>query len=112
MVSGILIGETFDASAEWEIDPDTLRWQDLSVCRGIDTNLFYDDYESDEMTAITTDATCKSCPVRKQCLTFGVENYEWGVWGGVYLVNGKMDENKNAHKTEEDWNDIRVMLSE
>lgn len=112
MENGLLIGETFDASDEWQIDPETLMWQDLSVCHGVDTNMFYDDYESDAATAANTDSICKSCPVRKQCLTFGVENYEWGVWGGVYLVNGKMDPNKNAHKSEEDWDEIRSMLVE
>lgn len=112
MENGILTGETYVESDEWGVDPDTLRWQDMAVCRGVDTNMFYDDYESDPATARNTDSICGSCPVKKQCLTAGIEGMEWGTWGGVFLVNGKMDPNKNSHKTKEDWDEIRKMLSE
>jgi hypothetical protein len=50
---------------------------------------------------------CLSCPVRKECLQAGVENNEWGVWGGVFLTAGKPDQNKNSHKTPEVWEQIR-----
>ena len=43
------------------------------------------------------------CPVAKDCLLAGVENSEYGVWGGVYLSLGKIDKTRNAHKTQEFW---------
>jgi hypothetical protein len=47
----------------------------------------------------------------KQCLQMGVENGEWGVWGGIYLTSGKKDTNKNAHKTKEVWDAIAKRIS-
>lgn len=92
------------------IDFDTLEWTDLALCDGMDTNLFYDDYEADENVARITDEICLSCPVRAQCLRRGVENKEWGVWGGVFLTNGTADTNKNSHKTPEVWNAIKEKM--
>lgn len=28
------------------------------------------------------------CPVAQECLSTGVENHEWGMWGGVMLAGG------------------------
>lgn len=89
------------------LDADDLEWQDLSICVGQDVARFYEKYEASPRTAKITDQMCLSCPVRKECLQAGIENNEWGVWGGVYLENGKMSENKNAHKTQDIWESIR-----
>ena len=84
------------------IDLEHLEWQDLALCDGtMETNMFYDFYESDEQVAKVVDEVCLSCPVMAQCLSRGMENNEWGVWGGVYLVSGRPDANKNSHKTDE-----------
>lgn len=97
---------------ELGIDPESLKWQDLALCKNRDVNNFYDDYESDTTVAKIIDEMCLSCPVMKQCLSEGMENGQWGVWGGIYLVNGKKDDNRNAHKTPEVWEEIRNRLSE
>lgn len=83
------------------VDLDDLEWQDMAVCKGVKTNKFYDDYESDIQTAYTIDQMCLSCPVMRECLMQGMDNGEWGVWGGIYLTSGKPDDNKNSHKTDE-----------
>lgn len=89
------------------IDADSLEWQDLAICHGHDTRRFHEGYEESARIARTTDAQCLSCPVRRQCLQAGVEGKEWGCWGGVFLVNGKADPTKNAHKTQDIWDQIR-----
>lgn len=106
-----MTGETSDVQSLLGLDFDTLEWTDLALCDGMPTNMFYDDYESDENVAKITDEICLSCPVLAQCLARGTENNEWGVWGGVYLTSGKPDENKNAHKTEAVWQQIREKIS-
>lgn len=93
------------------VDPDDLEWQDFALCAGQPIRLFHEDYEASERTAKNVDEMCLSCPVRKACLSAGIENNEWGVWGGVYLVAGKMDEQKNSHKTPEVWQEIREGIS-
>ena len=66
-------------------------------------DIFFDDYEQDVFVAENTDAMCISCPVARQCGLTGVRGKEWGVWGGVYLKDGKIDKARNAHKTDESW---------
>jgi hypothetical protein len=77
----------------------------------METNLFYDEYEADEQVALMIDDACLSCPVMAQCLDRGTTNGEWGVWGGIFLVSGKPDMNKNAHKTQDIWDTIRERIS-
>lgn len=89
-----------------------MGWRDLALCAGGNTNDHYDDYEADENVARMTDAKCLSCPVMAQCLQRGVENNEWGCWGGVYLVSGKPDKNRNAHKTKAVWDEIRDKIGD
>lgn len=93
-------------------DEDEIEWYHLSICRGMRTNWFYDDYEADSLFASVMDSICLSCPVRKMCLRDGVENQEYGLWGAVYLNNGKADEARNSHKTEDIWEEIRSGISE
>lgn len=101
-----------DALSVLGIDLEALEWQDLALCDGMETNLFYDDYESDEQVANMVDQACLSCPVLAQCLQRGVDNGEWGVWGGIYLVGGKPDMNRNAHKTPDIWQHIKERIGD
>lgn len=83
-----------------------LKWYHISICRGMKTNWFYDDYEADPLFAEVMDSICFSCPVRAMCLREGEDNQEYGLWGGVYLNNGKPDETRNSHKSDETWEKI------
>lgn len=102
-----------DALSELGLELEEIEWQDLSLCdQTMPTNYFYDDYESDVNVAKMVDEACLSCPVMAQCLLRGVENGEWGTWGGVYLVSGKPDKNRNSHKTPDIWNAIRERIGD
>ena len=79
------------------------RWKDKGECLGMDTNLFFDKYEEDDHLAKSVDHICQRCPIRKECFAHGVSSREWGVWGGVYLKDGKIDKEFNRHKTKADW---------
>lgn len=94
------------------IDLDELEWQDLAICDGMDINLFYDDYESDQNVALMIDEACLSCPVMAQCLQEGITNNEWGVWGGHYLTSGRVDKNRNSHKTKAVQQRMREKIGE
>ena len=89
------------------VDESSFTWQDLAVCRGMDVNLFFDKYEIDINIAKGIDEACLSCPVSKICYAAGVENNDYGVWGGVYLNAGSVDKSKNIHKTKDVWNRLR-----
>lgn len=87
-------------------DNENINWWHLAACSGLDTNLFFDKYELDINIAKSIDQCCLSCPVRKMCHQSGIENNEYGVWGGVYLNSGSIDKMRNAHKTKDIWKQI------
>lgn len=89
------------------IDKDNANWYDLALCLGMDTNLFFDKYESDINVAKNIDQACLSCPVIKICYDEGKFNNDYGVWGGVYLSSGLPDKSRNAHKTKDIWKQIK-----
>jgi hypothetical protein len=82
---------------------DSFTWKDVGSCRGMPTEWFFEQYEKDAIHARQVDETCLNCPVARACLLYGGKNKEDGVWGGVYLVNGKKSDQYNEHKTEEFW---------
>ena len=89
------------------IDQEDFNWYDLAVCRGMDTNLFYDQYEADQNIARNIDEMCLSCPVLEMCFEAGKEMNEYGVWGGVFMSSGSIDKSKNLHKTADTWKRLK-----
>lgn len=89
------------------VDEEDFNWYDLAVCRGMDTNLFYDQYETDQNIAKNIDEMCLSCPVISACYKSGQEMNEYGVWGGVFMTSGSIDKSKNLHKTPEIWKRLK-----
>ena len=64
---------------ELGLDPDNVRWEDLASCKNLPDamiNLFFDDYEEDEIFAREADQICLACPVIKQCLEDGMNNQQ------------------------------------
>lgn len=102
---------------ELGLDPEDFEWRHLSLCRSInmetpDDDVFFDRYESDEEAAKATDQICLHCPVISECFFAGAEG-QYGVWGGVYWNgSGKPDKNKNSHKTEDVWDEIRTKVAD
>lgn len=88
------------------VEDDALHWYHLAVCQGMDTVNFYEAYESDPVFAEVMDGICLSCPVRALCLRQGMENGEYGLWGGVFLNAGKPDKQRNAHKDMSIWSEV------
>ena len=96
---------------ELGLDEDTLTWHQLALCKNMDREDFYDNYESDPQVAKAIDEACLVCPVMKQCAMAG-EDGEWGVWGGIYWNGaGKPDKARNSHKSPEVWERIAKKLA-
>ena len=93
------------------LDPDDLHWYNMALCAGMDREEFFDNYESSTAVAKTTDAVCMACPVARECFKAGIENGEWGVWGGFYMQSGRPDPGRNAHKTKEVLNKMKERVS-
>ena len=82
---------------------DQDRWKDSASCKGYDTNIFFDKYEEDEALRPAIENLCSECPVARLCFAVGVSQKEWGVWGGVYLENGKISREFGKHRSKADW---------
>jgi hypothetical protein len=89
------------------IEESELEWFDLALCLNMDTNLFFEKYETDLNIARNIDQACLSCPVISICYEQGKENDDYGVWGGIYLNSGSVDKVRNAHKTKEVWKQLK-----
>ncbi len=83
------------------IDLSNFQWPQLASCKGLDTNLFFEIYESDPIVAGEIDRMCLKCPVLNECYEYGVSNKLFGVFGGFYLSNGQIDRKRNEHKDKE-----------
>lgn len=78
-------------------------WKESGLCRDYDTNMFFDKYEEDELLRPAIDNLCSGCPMSRHCFAVGVSQKEWGVWGGIYLENGKISREFNRHRSKADW---------
>lgn len=83
-----------------------MSWVSEALCAGVDTEEYFDKYEASVDTATEVDRMCLACPVTKECFDYGISTESWGVWGGVFLVDGKIDNARNSHKTANIWLEI------
>ena len=88
------------------------EWVAKARCRAVDIEIFFDKYEEDpDLAKVVDSSICLNCPVIKDCFNHGTTNSEWGVWGGVYLVDGEINQQKNVHKTKDVWEKILEAVS-
>ncbi|MEY4331437.1 MAG: hypothetical protein RLZZ196_175 [Bacteroidota bacterium] len=84
-------------------------WKDQAACLGMEINTFFEEYEENipDESGISprefVDSLCMTCPVLRQCFAVGISHKETGVWGGVYLDNGKISREFGRHRTKADW---------
>ena len=88
-----------------EINKDLIYFNSEFLAELGDEN--YEKYESDSNIAKSIDEACLSCPVIKMCYDSGVENEEYGVWGGVYLNAGSINRSRNTHKDQDTWKRLK-----
>lgn len=79
------------------------KFDENRSCLGMDTNLFFEKYEENILVREGIDLLCSRCPSQRKCLAYGVSNQEWGVWGGIYLEQGKISKEFNNHKNNDTW---------
>ncbi len=82
---------------------DRHSWKENALCRGYDTNLFFDKYEENENLRPAVEKLCSQCPVARICFANGVSQKGTGVWGGIYLDNGKISREFGRHRTKQNW---------
>ena len=88
-----------------------MSWADRGNCVNQDTNKWFDLYEENPQIRPTVDGICDSCPVQKNCLIYGYLTNSWGVWGGVYLEDGKPSKEYTAHRNIETLADMWTSMT-
>ena len=78
-------------------------WKDEAACIDFDRELFFDKYEQDVTLRPAIDEFCGDCPVARHCFAVGISQKAWGVWGGIYLEDGKISREFNRHRSKADW---------
>ena len=63
-------------------------------CIGVPIEYFFDKYLEDEDIAIEVINLCKNCPVKTECLNYGIKTKSTGIWGGRWLGSGRVMKNK------------------
>ncbi len=72
--------------ARWgHAPPGDDRWHQDAACRGSQVD-FVPSAQADAEPAM---ALCAGCPVVTECLSRGLANREYGVWGGQWLTPNK-----------------------
>jgi WhiB family redox-sensing transcriptional regulator len=67
---------------------EPITWQRDALCRGRPTDWFFPDDSSGNhngsltLTDRQAKALCVRCPVRRECLEYGLHD-EYGIWGGT-----------------------------
>jgi hypothetical protein len=87
------------------------NWKDDAPCLGMDVNLFFDTYEEDIELRPAIDRFCSECPLARKCFAVGISQKAYGIWGGVYLENGKISREFNKHRSKADWADTWQKLT-
>lgn len=79
-----------------KIERKKIDWERAS-CKGLDTELFYtplSELLADGYTYKTLRNICFNCPIWEDCLKIGVQEEQYGFWGGLseeerkHLYNG------------------------
>ena len=87
------------------------EWKDKGSCFEYDTNIFFEKYEDEIELRLAVDKLCSKCPISNICFAYGISGKEWGVWGGVYLEDGKISKEFNSHKDKNSWADTWQYLT-
>lgn len=54
------------------------KWYASAACIGQDLDLFFEPELYHKAKEI-----CKDCPVKEPCKEYGIENEQFGIWGGL-----------------------------
>lgn len=74
---------------------------DSAECRDIYTDLFYRvEEERNALAYLNINALrsiCARCPIWKACLTYALENEQYGVWGGLTSIERQAVKNPEKY---------------
>ena len=88
-----------------------MDWQRRGLCRS-KPGLF-DDPErmpgpAERTRVLNAITICNDCPVKQECLAFGMRNRYWGIFGGRLLRGGEVQELSYVFRRRDDSKEARA----
>ena len=73
-------------------------------CLGHPHHMWFPELGDPGNGAVEAKKICSTCPVKQECLEYGIDTKSYGIWGGITLRNGipnkKRGRKTNANKAE------------
>lgn len=81
----------------------TLAWIKDAKCHreNLPSSFFFEGFErGDAFFQMHVRNICENCPVNIECLAMGIETKSSGIWGGIFLENGREKKRRKNKKKE------------
>lgn len=65
------------------------NWEEFALCKDMNPELFFSEYEKDVNIRPSMKDLCNTCPVKSFCRNTAIEEERTGLWGGVYFEMGE-----------------------
>jgi hypothetical protein len=86
---------------------EQLQNVELANCLSTDPEIFFPERE-DKIAVRLASRVCAMCPIVEDCLDYGIENEDFGIWGGASSLERKrMTRDRNLRRFH--LNDMRIV---
>lgn len=89
---------------KFTLDINKSEYSTKGSCLGHPHNLWFPELGDPGNGAVQAKSICSTCPVKVECLEYGIDTKSYGIWGGITLRNGipnrKRGRKPNANKAE------------
>ena len=86
------------------LDINKAEYATRGSCLGHPHNLWFPELGDPGSGSMQAKRICSTCPVKVECLEYGIDTKSYGIWGGITLRNGipnrKRGRKPNANKAE------------
>ena len=79
-------------------NPTKAEYSSRGNCLGHPHNLWFPELGDPGSGSVEAKKICSTCPVKQECLEYGIDTKSYGIWGGITLRNG-IPNRKRGRKT-------------
>ena len=92
------------------LDINKAEYATKGNCLGHPHHMWFPELGDRGSSSLEAKKICSTCPVKVECLEYGIDTKSYGIWGGITLRNGipnrKRGRKTNADKTELDMQNL------
>jgi WhiB family redox-sensing transcriptional regulator len=95
---------------KFTLDVNKAEYATKGSCLGHPHHMWFPELGDPGNGAVEAKKICSTCPVKQECLEYGIDTKSYGIWGGITLRNGipnrKRGRKTNANKAELDMQSL------